>query len=125
MKLLLDMNLSPRWVPLLLNEGWETVHWSSVGSPTASDSEIMEFAAERDFVVLTYDLDFGAILATTHGEKPSVVQIRVNDISPQGVSATVVAVLRQLRSDLEAGALITINSRRTRVRLLPLKRGQE
>ncbi len=76
MKLLVDMNLSPRWVDLLTRSHLEAVHWSSVGSPQALDQEIMTYAAKHDYVVLTNDLDFGAILAVTHGEKPSVVQIR-------------------------------------------------
>jgi len=27
MKLLVDMNLSPEWVGVLKEAGWETVHW--------------------------------------------------------------------------------------------------
>lgn len=41
------------------------------GRVDAPDSEIMAFAAAGEFVVLTHDLDFGAILAVTHGEKPA------------------------------------------------------
>jgi predicted nuclease of predicted toxin-antitoxin system len=44
MKLLVDMNLSPLWVPFLSGHGVEAVHWSSVGSPSAPDSEILDFA---------------------------------------------------------------------------------
>ena len=35
----------------------------------------MAYAAKQDYVVLTHDLDLSAILAATHGEKPSVVQV--------------------------------------------------
>lgn len=66
MKLLVDMNLSPRWIPLLTNGGWEAVHWSNVGKGNAPDSEIMAYAAQHDYVVLTHDMDFSAILAATH-----------------------------------------------------------
>ena len=82
MKLLIDMNLSPRWVTLLADADIEAVHWSTCGAKTAPDSEIMAYASRNDYVVLTHDLDFGAILAATHGEKPSVVQIRSEDVSP-------------------------------------------
>ena len=57
MKFLIDMNLSPRWVD-------------------APDTTIMAFAHDHAYAVLTHDLDFSAILAATHSEKPSVVQIR-------------------------------------------------
>jgi predicted nuclease of predicted toxin-antitoxin system len=65
MKLLIDMNLSPRWVASLNQAGWEAVHWSSVGKGNELDSEIMRYAAEQNYVVLTHDLDFSAILAAT------------------------------------------------------------
>jgi predicted nuclease of predicted toxin-antitoxin system len=29
MKLLLDMNLSPRWVNVLTDNGYEALHWST------------------------------------------------------------------------------------------------
>jgi predicted nuclease of predicted toxin-antitoxin system len=82
MKLLIDMNLSPRWGRLLGSEGFEAVHWSDVGPADASDREIMDHARTHGFVVLTHDLDSGAILAATRDAKPSVVQIRADDISP-------------------------------------------
>ncbi len=71
MKLLVDMNLSPRWIELLNNSDMSSIHWSKVGAVTARDSEIMAYAATHDYVVLTHDLDFSAILAATHGEKPT------------------------------------------------------
>jgi predicted nuclease of predicted toxin-antitoxin system len=33
MKLVIDMNLSPDWVPVLLQAGHTATHWSSVGTP--------------------------------------------------------------------------------------------
>jgi predicted nuclease of predicted toxin-antitoxin system len=120
MKLLIDMNLSPRWVALLCASGWDAVHWSAVGPATAGDSEIMAFAAANGYVVLTHDLDFGAILAVTHGKKPSVVQIRAENVSPEAIGPQTVGALRHMQAELEAGALLTIELDRTRVRLLPL-----
>jgi len=70
---LIKHNFSPRWVPFLLDAAHEAVHWSTVGKAEATDSEIMAFAAVNDYVVLTNDLDFAAILASTHHKKPSVV----------------------------------------------------
>lgn len=121
MRLLVDMNLSPQWIALLRDSGWEAVHWSSVGKATARDAEIMAFAAENDYVVLTHDMDFSAILAATQGEKPSVVQIPAENISPGAIGRHVVAALRHLERELKAGALVTVDPVRTRVRLLPLR----
>lgn len=122
MKLLVDMNLSPRWVSLLTETGFTAAHWSTLGAKDAPDSEIMAFARANGYVVLTHDLDFSAILSATQGDKPSVVQIRSDDVSPDAIGAPVVRALRQMEDDLEIGALLTIepDRARTRVRLLPL-----
>lgn len=121
MKLIVDMNLSPRWVDLLTGAGVQAVHWSMIGQHNAPDSEIMAYATTNDYVVLTHDLDFSAILAATHGEKPSVVQIRAEDVSPDAIGWQVIAALRQMESDLEEGVLLTVDPNRTRLRLLPLR----
>jgi predicted nuclease of predicted toxin-antitoxin system len=86
-KLLIDMNLSPPWVDFLESAGIEAAHWASVGERDALDTDIMAYAAAEDYVVLTHDLDFGAILAVTNGAKPSVVQFRAGDLSPDTIGA--------------------------------------
>ena len=120
MKLLLDMNLSPRWLIVLREAGWDCSHWSEVGRRDASDAEIMSYAATNDMVVVTHDLDFGAILAVTHGKKPSVVLIRSYDINPDKLGKQTLAALNVARAELEAGALLIIEPDRQRLRLLPL-----
>ena len=57
MKLLVDMNLSPRWIALLTTSGFEALHRSTVGQANARDTEIMAWAAANGYVVLTHDLD--------------------------------------------------------------------
>jgi predicted nuclease of predicted toxin-antitoxin system len=37
MKLLVDMNLSPRWVNLLAEAGIDAVHWSALGSAALTE----------------------------------------------------------------------------------------
>jgi predicted nuclease of predicted toxin-antitoxin system len=121
MKLLVDMNLSPRWVSLLTSAGIEAAHWSTIGATNAPDREIMAYALANDFVVLTHDLDFSAILAVTQGEKPSVVQLRADDVSPDAIGRQVLIALRQMETELHDGALISIDPNRTRLRVLPLR----
>jgi predicted nuclease of predicted toxin-antitoxin system len=121
MKLLIDMNLSPRWVDVLSAAGFEAAHWSMLGVLNASDQVLMAHAKTFGMVVLTHDLDFGAILAATGWHKPSVVQIRAADVRPEAISLQVIEALRQLAGELDEGALLTIDPRRTRVRVLPLR----
>ena len=54
MKVLVDMNLSPRWVGVLNEGGIEAAHWSTLGASNAPDTEIMSFARANQFVVLTH-----------------------------------------------------------------------
>ena len=120
MKLLLDMNISPRWVDFLKTNGVEAIHWLECSAPNAPDSEIMSYARENGFIVFTHDLDFSTLLAHSKDSKPSVIQLRANDISPEASGNAIIATLRQMRAELEAGTLLTIDPKRLRVRLLPL-----
>ena len=111
MKLLVDMNLSPQWVGYLTEAGFDAAHWSSLGSRDASYRTITAHARAHDYMILTHDLDFGAILAATHGDKPSVVQFRAHDVRPEEICTRVMTALRALDAELAAGALVTIDPR--------------
>ena len=121
MKLLVDVNLSPAWVLVLQAAGHEAQHWSTVGNPRAEDREIMTWARQNSYVVFTHDLDFGALLAVTETEGPSVIQIRTTDVTPEAQSKRLLDTLEQFRQHLTDGVLISIDESRARIRLLPLK----
>jgi predicted nuclease of predicted toxin-antitoxin system len=121
MKLLVDMNLSPRWVPSLEQAGIQAMHWIDIGAPNAPDIAIMAEACARGAVVLTHDLDFGAMLATGGATGPSVIQLRLGEVTPESSLTAVVDTVHQFAAELTAGALITLDARRSRVSLLPLR----
>lgn len=120
MKLLVDMNLSPAWCGELKRHGVEAAHWSHIGDPRASDLAIMTWAREHDYVVLTHDLDFTTLLATTSAAGPSVVQLRAQDITPAHLALLVARALRAHTEELNQGALVTIDEVSARIRVLPL-----
>ena len=120
MRLLIDMNLSPRWAGVLSEHGIEAIHWSNVGRADAPDTVIMAYAKTNNYTVFTHDLDFSAILAITNSDKPSVVQIRTGDISPSVNAHLVIKALLAASAEIENGALITIDLNKTRLRVLPL-----
>jgi predicted nuclease of predicted toxin-antitoxin system len=122
LKLLIDMNLSPSWVAVLARHGWEAIHWSAVGDAHAPDRTIMEYARSGQFVILTHDLDFGTLLALTHTEGPSVIEVRTQDVLPEHMGPVLIPVLREHQIALEAGALIVVDEDRLRVRILPIAR---
>ena len=122
MKILIDMNLSPRWVETLGEAGFETLHWSQVGDPRAADREILRWALANGCVLLTHDLDFGAILAATSALGPSVLQVRAGNVSPAHLGPLVCQALKEYSPHLESGALISIDEASRRARILPLRR---
>jgi predicted nuclease of predicted toxin-antitoxin system len=123
MKLLLDMNLSPTWVRFLEENGFEAIHWSAAGEPTATDAVIMAWARGRGFVVITHDLDFSAILASTEARGPSVIQVRTQDVLPDAIGPDIVRVLRDQRAALDQGAIVSVDELMSRIRVLPIRKG--
>jgi predicted nuclease of predicted toxin-antitoxin system len=119
-QLVIDMNLSVEWVAELARHGWSAVHWSTVGEPAAEDSVVMAWARTNGHVVFTHDLDFGTMLALTHATGPSVLQVRGQNILPEDIGPAVISALRQHDAALASGALVVVDLRKSRVRVLPL-----
>ena len=122
MKFLIDMNLSPQWVEVFMSAGLDAAHWSTIGDSCATDRSIMEWARTSGYVVFTHDLDFGAILAATQADGPSVIQVRAENILPTKLGDTVLAAISHFKDALEKGALISIDPVKARARILPLGR---
>ena len=95
------MNLSPAWVDTLRQAGFEALHWSSVGDPRATDREILDWAAGHGSILITHDLDFGAILAARGSTRPSVLQLRARDVTPTRLGAVVSRALEDYRIHLD------------------------
>ncbi len=80
----------------------------------------MNWAAAQKHVVFTHDLDFGTMLALSHETGPSVLQVRSEDVLPGAMEGNVIAALKQHESDLTSGALVVVDTHRSRVRVLPI-----
>jgi len=120
MRLLIDMNLSPQWEAWLGSRGIEAIHWSQIGKATATDEEIFSYASKNDCIVFTNDLDFGTILASTNAPRPSVVQVRSQDLTPERIGSSLIDALTQCKDQLAQGCLLTLDTTRVRIRILPL-----
>ncbi|HEY1189689.1 MAG TPA: DUF5615 family PIN-like protein [Gemmata sp.] len=118
--ILVDMNLSPDWIPVLNTAGHTAVHWSEIGDLHALDPELAQWARDNEHVILTHDLDFGDILAHTRASRPSVVIIRADDPRAAAIGNQVIAALQRHATELASGALVIVDIRRSRVRILPI-----
>lgn len=124
MKILIDMNLPPKWKDFFTDHGIQAFHWSELGSPTAKDIEILEFARNEEYVIFTHDLDFSAILSRTRRFGPSVLQVRTQDVTPGAIGRLVLAAINEHGDEIEEGSIVSVNSYNLRVRVLPVQSGK-
>jgi predicted nuclease of predicted toxin-antitoxin system len=78
------------------------------------------FSKDNQHIIFTHDLDFGAILAVTQANAPSVVQVRTQNIVPEAIGDMVVNAIHRFRQELLQGALLSIDPERARIRILPI-----
>lgn len=119
MKLLLDNNLSPWLATELCKVGHDATHVLDIGMHAASDREILEFALSQGSIVISNDKDFGQIIAQSNLARPSVILLR-QLIDPKQQLALLIENLPSLSEPLGLGALISLDSRVARVKLLPI-----
>lgn len=120
MKLLLDQGLPRTASARLRLGGVDAVHTAEIGMATALDEEILARAVAEERVVVTFDSDFHALLALSRLHTPSVVRIRVEPLDATAAVELIEAVLAHCTEDLVAGAAVTVQEKRIRVRRLPL-----
>lgn len=121
LKVLIDMNLSPRWVGTLESARIEARQWSAVGNGAAPDRVVFDWARRQGCVVLTHDLDFSRLLALSGTRAPSVVLLRTHRLLPEDSAISLCNVLRRHAADIENGAIVVLDTDRHRIRLLPLR----
>jgi predicted nuclease of predicted toxin-antitoxin system len=70
------MNLPPSLARRLADAGFQVEHVATRGMARAIDEEILAAAKAAGEVVVTFDLDFGALLAVTGERSPATTRIR-------------------------------------------------
>ena len=116
-----DMNISPKTVAHLRQQGWDILRVSQVLPMDAEDSEILEFARQQNRVVVTQDLDFSSLLALGGYAKPSLITFRLLVSDPETITRKLLAIVPQIEDALEEGCAVTINDLTARVRRLPIQ----
>ena len=116
MRFLADAGVSPSTVAFLTRLGHDAIHVRALEMHRAQDRELVDYARSEGRVIVTFDLDFGDILALGVLDRPSVILLRLSD----GRLGTVVA---EQAAALESGALILVEDVRYRVRKLPVSPG--
>jgi predicted nuclease of predicted toxin-antitoxin system len=122
MRFLADAGISPKTVEFLTQLGHEATHVRTLGLQRAPDVVLVERARADSSIVITFDLDFGDILALGVLDKPSAIIFRLTDARADSVNQRLSVVLDERITDLRSGALILVEDSRYRVRKLPIGR---
>ena len=120
MRFLADMGVSRRTVGWLREAGYDVVHLYDQGLQCLQDGEVFAKAVREARIVLTFDLDFGEIVALSRGESTSVVLFRLNNTTSSFVNRRLHAVLTEAVDALRDGAVVVVEDSRHRVRRLPI-----
>ncbi len=121
MRFLADAGISPRTIDFLRRNGHEAIHVRELGMQRAPDQLLVELARAEDRILLTFDLDFGEILALGVIARPSVMIFRLSDERADSVNRRLEGVLSEQADALASGALILVEDARYRIRRLPIR----
>ena len=120
LKYLADMNLSPLTVSILCHAGYDVVRVNSVLAPSSTDEQILFYCREYDFVVITEDMDFSALLALKGFDKPSVISLRLSFSDPESVAERLLHVLPLCEPSISSGCVVSVSDEAIRTRRLPM-----
>jgi len=120
MRFLADMGVARRIVQWLRSEGHDAVHLSDEQLHRLPNGEIFIKAAAEGRIILTFDLDFGEIVALSSGRSVSVILFRLHNTRTPHVLDRLKKVLQESAQALEEGAVIVVEEVRHRVRRYPV-----
>ena len=120
MHFLADMGVSLSVTNWLRSSGHDISHIAELGLKRLPDQDIFEKAIFENRIILTWDLDFGEILAHSRGKVVSVILFRLNNTTSRFVIRRLSVVLPDAERSLLVGAIVVVEDARHRIRRLPL-----
>jgi predicted nuclease of predicted toxin-antitoxin system len=120
MRLLLDQGTPRSAAALLRQAGFDAIHTAEIGMAKAADAEILARALTDRRIVVTLDADFHALLAVSGARNPSIIRFRLEGLRAEEFSVVLQNVMDRCHDDLEAGAVVSVQENRVRVRHLPI-----
>ena len=116
MRFLADMGVAWRIVEWLRADGHDAVHLREQGLQRMPNGDIFAKAASEKRIILTFDLDFGEIVALSSGKPVGVVLFRLHNTRTPHVMHRLNAVLKDSGKALEQGAIVVVEESRHRIR---------
>lgn len=122
MRFLVDASLPPALAGTLREAGHDAVFLAEIGSPSASDPEVIELARREKRIIITADSDFSTELALAGESAPSIVYYhRTRARRGAQLAMLLLAQLPRVEQELTRGAIVVIEEGRVRVRSLPIE----
>lgn len=122
MRFLADMGVDIRVVRWVRENGHDTKHLRDEGLHRIPNGEIFIKAITENRMIVTFDLDFGELVALSQGEKASVILFRLHNTRTPHLIKRLAAVLADAIEALEQGAVVVVEESRHRIRYVPLGR---
>lgn len=119
MRFLADMGVAQRIVLWLREAGHDAVHLREENLHRLPNGLIFEKAEAERRIILTFDLDFGEIVALSGKQMVSVILFRLHNTRTPHVIERLKKVLQESAQVLEEGAVIVVEESRHRTRRLP------
>lgn len=88
----------------------------------ANDVDILSWCRDHQAVAVTLDADFHASIALSGETTPSAIRLRVQGLKGPEVARLLLDILSTREAQLTAGALVTVQHGRLRLRNLPVAR---
>ena len=120
MRFLADMGVSQQVVEWLQANGHDSRHLRDEGLQRLPNGDIFEKANREQRILLTFDLDFGEIVAGIAGQVVSVILFRLRNTCAAFVIQRLANVLAHSSAELTKGAIVIVEDGRHRVRTLPI-----
>jgi predicted nuclease of predicted toxin-antitoxin system len=115
-KFLADMGVSPVTVAFLRKLGYDAVRLPEVGLERRTDADVIAYAVREGQVMLTFDLDYPALLALNPSSRVSAIIFRALSAKPKWINQRLGEILPLLEDALTEGAVAVVEDRRIRVR---------
>ena len=117
---LIDENMPADFCQAFQQCGYFAHHVSAFGLTNTPDETIVAFARQEGFIVVTHDLDFSRIMATSKEQLPSIVTFRIEALNMDLLENIIRSNFTDYEDLLNEGILLTIDDRRIRFKKLPI-----
>lgn len=122
MRFLVDACVQLEIATALRAQGYDATHVREESLQRLPDPEVFLKAAREERILVTFDLDFGEIISLSGGSEISVIVLRLRNPRLDRVLNRLENAIAQTAGALVAGAIVSVDDDRHRVRKLPIGR---